>query len=238
MPHRRGAHRARIRDRDRLRLHDLRPHPDVGTGLGGDDRALARRIRVGLARAHAGRRYPEACRARRGGRKPRAPQELPRGCPGRPDLRVRRRRRARGRAGLQAPRLALRAPARPRPGAARRGDPHRGRLRRAHGARGGRAGAPAGDQGATCTRHDGAPRPARRVRAGAGRAALRAAPAGSDGLGLGAEARFRSDRQCPRAHRRIASLAAHRGSRSRSTRAGRCSSSIAGSGSGSASSEC
>ena len=66
-----------------------------------------------------------------------------------------------------------------------RGDPHGGRLRRANGARGRRAGAPAGDQGATRARHDRAARPARRVRPGPGRAALRAAAAGAHRLGLG-----------------------------------------------------
>ena len=33
VPHRRRAHRARVRDRDGLRLHDVGPHPDVGRRL-------------------------------------------------------------------------------------------------------------------------------------------------------------------------------------------------------------
>ena len=86
-------------------------------------------------------------------------------------------------------------PGRPRPGSAGRGDPHRGRLRRAHGLRGRRAGAQAGHQGAARTRHDRAARAARGVRAGPGRTAVRAAPARPDRLGLGGEARIRPRRR-------------------------------------------
>ena len=88
-------------------------------------------------------------------------------------------------AGHAPPRLACRAPARARAGTTRRGDPRRGRLRRTHGPRGRRAGAPSGDQGAPRARHDGATRPARRVRPGSGSAALRASAACADRLGLG-----------------------------------------------------
>ena len=94
-----------------------------------------------------------------------------------------------------------RAPARPRPGSAGRGDPHGGRLRRAHRLPGRRAGAQAGHQGAARTRHDRAPRAARGVRAGPGRSAVRAAPARPDRLGLGGEARIRPRRE--RARHRV-----------------------------------
>ena len=52
-----------------------------------------------------------------------------------------------------------------------------------------------GDQGAPRARHDRAPRAARRVRARAGRAALRAPAAGADRLGLGGQADVRHRRR-------------------------------------------
>ena len=108
VPHRRRADRARVRDRDGLRLLDLRPHPDVGRRLGRDDRPPARRLRVGLARGHARRRHPAARRARRRRREPRAPARVARVGAQRSHLRVRRRRRARGR--VRASSSSARAP--------------------------------------------------------------------------------------------------------------------------------
>ena len=108
LPHRRRAHRARVRDRDGLRLLDLGPHPDVRRRLGGDDRPPARRVRVGLARGHARGRDPAPRRARRRRREPRAPARVARVGAQRAHVRVRRRRRARGRS--RVPSSSGRAP--------------------------------------------------------------------------------------------------------------------------------
>ena len=97
LPHRRRAHRARVRDRDGLRLLDLGPHPDLGRRLGGHDRAAPRRVRVGVARGHARGRDQAPGRPRRRRREPRAPARVARVGPQRAHVRVRRRRRARGR---------------------------------------------------------------------------------------------------------------------------------------------
>ena len=178
--------------------------------LGGHDRAAPGCIRIGVARGDARGGDSPPGRPRRRGREPRTLARLPRIGPGRAVVRVRGRRGARRRPRLPAAGWARGAPGRPRPGSAGRGDPHRGRLRRAHRLRGRRAGAQAGHQGAARTRHDRAPRAARRVRAGPGRAAVRAAPARPDRLGLGGEARIRPRRQRARHRGRAAAVAAHR----------------------------
>ena len=167
--------RARLRPRHRLRLHHHRADPDSGCHLFALDRALPGGVRVRLARADAGARHPPSSRPRRRRGEPAAPPRSAHRLPGRDRLRARRRgfpcQRSRSR--------ARRARNHASGVTARRADPHRGRFRRAHRPRRRRSG-----PSQRCSRSPGAAhdRPARsqgRVRAGAGRAALRAAAADS-----------------------------------------------------------
>ena len=117
--------------------------------------------------------------------------------------RVRPRRHVRARARRSA-RDALGA------GAAGRDRPQRGRLRRGDRARARRDCASHRYSGADRTEDDGAAAAARRVRAGAGRAAVRAAAARARRRGLGAEEGVRSRRQRARRRHRPAALAPDR----------------------------
>ena len=150
---------ARVRLRHRLRLHDVRADPDRVRDVRAADRAL--RAAYDSFTVELQRLFTRAPRRARG--RGREPATLQRVLPA---------RRAAALAyefvGTFVPRggEASRCPARARPAA--RGDPERGRLRRADGARDRRDGAPSGRQGAARAADDRAARAARRVRAGPG----------------------------------------------------------------------
>ena len=240
---RRLVARARRRDHARLRVgrrppvRDVRPRADGRRHLRGDHLRPARELRAPHARPHARARSSAPRGARRQGPERRAPAAHARRDARRDRLLVRRRDLAdAGRHPDPATRLARRPRRRARRPPRRRADRERRRRERRAARRARRAGAPARRAGTRRSDDRGDPHAARRVRPGPGGPALRAAPARLRRRRLGDEAPVRSRRLVGRLHRRPADLAAHRSSRSSSTRAGPSSIATAGSGSASASS--
>ena len=239
LPHRRRAHRARIRDRNGLRLLDVGPHPDVGGRVCGGDQPLRAayesaslevmraagisrrvvlvgageslvRLRASLEVGRSGLSYEFVGVV--------APEAVPgfRLLGSRAELPLVLDQLKPDEVILTGERTSTSEPC------------SRSSSRRT--ARGSRS--------ASHPTRDGAPRAARRVRSRPGSAALRTPPARAHRLGLGGEARLRPPRE--RTRRRRSSCPSGRSSRSRSssTRAGRSSSSIAASVSASATFRC